>query len=188
MAPAAAFVFSALGTAVSAYGAIQQGRAAKAEAEMQARQQEAQAQVYENNAIRAGQQSIMEAQQAGREITHIKAQLNRALGRQRAAASASGLTLTGSVYDVGVDTAITAETDIHMATYRGRIGAMNAQTQAQDFLSQGVLSRYQANVTRAAGANRARSAKWTAAGMLLSGGASMASTFTFNKGTVGFRG
>ena len=146
---------AAAGAGISAYGQVQQGKAAKREADYSAATQD-------NNAITAGYAAIQEGQNAQREADQIREHRLRTIGSQRTAAAHSGLTLSGSVLDVMSDTSIQSEQDIQLALYRGQIGAYNQQGAATNF-------RNQATMTRMAGANAKRGAYFQAAGTLLSG-------------------
>ena len=148
---------SAAGTAVSAYGQVQQGRAAKAEAYTQAR-------LAEEDANAAGYAGIQQGQQAEREADKIKEQRDRVLHSQIAAVSKSGLTLSGSAVDVIRDTAIEAEKEVRMAKYRGDMDSYNSAQTARNY-------RNQASLYRMSGNNARRSAVWGATGTLLSGAA-----------------
>jgi hypothetical protein len=154
---------SAVGAGVSAYGALQQGRAAQREANYNAR-------VQDNNAISAGYAAIQEQQNASREADAIREQRLRTLSSQRVAAAHSGISLTGSFNDLALDTSIQSEKDIQMALYKGQIGAYNQQGVAQNY-------RTQASLTRMAGANAKRSSYYQAAGTLLSGAAQAGSSY-----------
>ena len=144
-----------IGTGMSAYSTIQQGKSARSAANFQAQQEE-------NAATVAGYQAIREGQQAQREAEQISGQRERVLGQQVAAASASGLTVSGSVTSVLEDTSLQVENDIAMAKYRGEVGAWNSAGQAKSLMTQ-------ASMTRVAGKNAYKSAKWAALGSVAQG-------------------
>lgn len=147
----------AAGAAVSAYGVIQQGRAANREANYQAG-------VDDNNAISSGYAAVQEQQNAAREAGSIRDDGRRALSSQRSAAANAGLMISGSVLDVMGDTAIESEKEAHMALYRGDINAYNQRNQGANYRNQAVL-------TRMSGANAKKASKLTAASTLLTGAA-----------------
>lgn len=152
----------AASAAVTVAGAVQQSQAAKAQGEAAQRQANFEAQVQENNATIAGYQAIEARKAADREAAQIQEQRLRVLGQQRAATSASGLTLSGSALDVMSDSAIQAEKDIQMAKYRGDVGAYNATNQSRDLQTSSIL-------TRMAGANAKAAARDRSTGALISG-------------------
>lgn len=143
------------GAVISAAGAIEQGRAARKQANYQAK-------VEENNATIAGYQAIEARKAADREADAIREQRLRVLASQKTAASAAGLTISGSVTDVMSDSAIAAEKDIQMAKYRGDVGAYNSTNEARNLRSQSIL-------TRQAGKNAQRASYFSAGGSLLTG-------------------
>lgn len=166
----AAAASSMAGAGVSAYGMVQQGRAARQEANYNAK-------IEENNAISAGYAAIQEQQAAQREADSLRDERIRALASQRTAVAASGLMLSGSALDVMGDTALESEKEIQMALYRGRIGSYNQTQQAANFRNRAVL-------TRMAGKNAARSYNMQAAGTFLSSAASTSSGYaSFKKGS-----
>lgn len=152
-----------VGTGVSAYGMIKQGQAQQREANYNAA-------VQDNNAISAGYAAIQEGQSAQREVDQLRETRTRNMGSQRAAAAASGVTISGSVLDTMGDSALQSEKDIQMAYYRGKVGAYNQSNQASNY-------RSQAGMTRTAGANAARSSYFQAGGSILSGFAQAGSSF-----------
>lgn len=155
-APLIPYIMAA-GAAVSAYGVIQQGRAAKREANYQAA-------MDENNAISSGYAAVQEQQNAAREADSIRDERLRVLSSQRSAAANSGLMISGSVNDVMMDSAIESEKEAQMAIYRGNINAYNMR-------QQGVNYRTQASLTRMAGSNAKKASRFTAGSTLLTGAA-----------------
>lgn len=100
----------AVGTAVAAYGAIQQGRAA-AEA----------ANFNRENALRNARIS---REQAARDAEAQGRRSRKIIGAMRAGYGASGITLEGSPLDVLEESAATAELDRQNIIYRGELRAM----------------------------------------------------------------
>lgn len=154
---------AAVGAGISAYSAIQQGKATQKEANYNAA-------VQENNAISAGYAAMQEQQAAAREVGTLREQRDRMFASNRTAAAASGLTLSGSVLDVMGDTSLQSEKEISMAYYRGNVNAQNSLNQASNMRSQAVM-------TRASGANAKRGAYFQAAGTLLSSAGSIGSSY-----------
>src|SRR5688572_29095657 len=102
--------------AMSAIGAIQQGNAAAAAAEQNARYAEHNALVAERN--RATVLSQTDSEAAGQQRDN-----RRQLSQIRAAYGASGLALEGSPLDVLEDTALEQELDVSTIRYSGQIKA-----------------------------------------------------------------
>lgn len=159
----ASTALAAVGTGISAYGLIQQGKSQQREANYNAA-------VQENNAISAGYAAMQEQQAAAREVDTLREQRDRMFASNRTAAAASGLTLSGSVLDVMGDTSLQSEKEISMAYYRGNVNAQNSLNQANNLRSQAVM-------TRNAGANAKRGAYFQSAGTLLSSAASIGSSY-----------
>jgi len=130
-----------VGAAISAYGQIQQGRAARAAAEYQSK-------VAQNNAIAA-------QRKAAEDERRFRVQTSRQLGTMRAAYGASGVTLEGSPLDVIDDSTFTAELDA--LTIRG--GGLQ---ESNAFLAESRLSRFQGRAAE-------RGSRLSAAGTLLGG-------------------
>ena len=158
----AGLALTAVSTAVSAFGQIQQGKAAEKQAQFQA-------QVARNNAIiaeRKAQDAIDRGKVAEAERRQETAQL---LARQRASAAAGGVLVdTGSILDIISDTAGLGELDA--LTIRA-----NAQREATGFRDQAAQFQNDASLTEAAGQNRRRASLINAGGTLLEGGAKVAS-------------
>ena len=151
------------GAGISAYGMVQQGKAQKAQMEYNAKS-------AENDAATAGYAALQEQQAAAREAEGQREQRLRVLGSQKAAASASGLTISGSVTDVMTDTSIQAEKEIQMALYRGEIGAYNQRNRS-------TALRSDASMSRSAGRSALTSSYWGATGALVSGFSSAAGSY-----------
>lgn len=148
---------SVVGAGISAYGMMQQGRAAKAEAEYNAK-------VQENNAVTAGYAAIQEQQAAQRDAENLREQRIRTMASQRTAVAHSGLAISGSAVDVLGDTSIASEREIQTVLYGGRVASYNAGQQGANYLRQ-------ASFSRAAGANAKRSAYLQAGSTLLTAAA-----------------
>lgn len=146
---------SLIGTGISAYGQIQQGKAANREAMYQAK-------VQDNMAISEGYAAIQEAQNAKREADTIRERNIRGMADNIAAAARSGLTITGSVTDTLTDNAIQSEKDAALALYTGEMAGYNRANRASGY-------RAQATLTRMSGANALRSSRIGAAGTVVSG-------------------
>lgn len=126
---------------ISAYGMYAQGQAQKEVGEYNAK-------IQENNALTARREAEFQAKR-------IRDQHLRIEGTQVAAASKSGLTISGSVNDVMNDSAQESEMDALVAIYKGQAGA-DAQTAAAR------LSRFEGN-------SAASNATIGAAGTLIGG-------------------
>ncbi len=154
LAAAAPYIMMA-GTAMSAYGMYAQGQAQYQSALFSAKRDEA-------NALNEGRAAVQAQEEAQREVDALKQQRMRILGEQAAAASKSGLTISGSVTDAMNDTAIQMETEIQMAKYRGAMNAYNSGQRASSYLDQATMTRY-------AGKSARNSANLSAAGTIISG-------------------
>lgn len=158
----ATLAVTALAAAASAYGQIQQGKAAKAQGKYQAT-------VMRNNQIlaqRAAEDARLRGEQAARQQRAKTAQL---VGRQRAALAGAGIEV-----DEGTALDITSETkgigELDALTIRS-----NAEREALGFEAQG--SNFEANARLATlqGQNAASASQSAAFGTLLSGAGSVAS-------------
>ena len=147
---------------MQAYGQMQQGKAAKAEANYRAALQR-------NNATRAeyaAQDALERGSEAERQ-QRVKGRL--LLGQMRAVLGSSGQVVDeGSAGELVVDQAGISEQDALTVRSNAEREAFGFRTQAQDF-------RSEAGLTEMAGANAARSSKFAAAGTLLSTGGTVAS-------------
>lgn len=126
----------AVGTAVSAYGSYQQGKATE-------RAMNYNAQVAEQNAKVAKDKAAYEA-----ELQASK--LRRAIGAQRAAQSGSGYLLSGTALDLQEDTTIQGEMDRLAILYGGEVESSNLKSEAQLARMQGKAAA-QAGTTAAFG-------------------------------------
>jgi hypothetical protein len=110
-------------TAVSAVGAIQQGKAAQASAKFNA-------DMMSRNAQIARQQAAAE-EEKHRRLTYMRQ------GAARAAYGASGVSIEGSPLDILEQSAAQEELDALNIRYRGEIGAQSAEGQADLSLMRG---------------------------------------------------
>lgn len=152
-----------LGAGMTAYSQIQQGKAADKAAQFQANEEQSAAQI-------AGQQALREQEQAAREVEQLRDTRLRAAGQNIAAASASGLTISGSVVESINDTSLQVEKDIAMAKYRGDVGAWNYSNNARSLMTQ---SRF----TRAGGATARKNSAWSALGTVVRGASNIAGSY-----------
>ena len=153
---AAALAMAAVGTAVSAYGAIQQGQAAKASANYNA-------QIAENNRIIAEQnrEYALRAGAAKAEQESLKGRV--ALGKIKAAQAASGVSGESESFgDVQVGAREANVLDVQNVLQRAQLEAYGFESQAANFEAESNLSRLE-------GANAAKAGKIGALGTLLSG-------------------
>ena len=143
------------GTAMSVYGQIQQGEAARIAGEDNQR-------IADNNAAIARSNADAEFNQQSLVAKNLRSRQERLAGAQRSAAANSGLLLNGSVADVMTDSQLQSQMDIH-ANYQdsnNRISGMLQQS--SDFTAQGSLAK-------TTGKNTQNSSYWGAGGSLLSG-------------------
>lgn len=138
---AIAAVVAVVGAGISAYGMYQQGQSQKKVAAYNA-------QLQQNSAIAARQESEAEA-------ARLRDRANRIRGSQITAASKSGLMLSGSVNDVMYDSSINSELDALTAIYKGQRSANTLNSQAA--------------ITRFEGESAAETAMWGAGGTILTG-------------------
>lgn len=168
-----ATVASVASGAVGAVGAIQQGRAAKAQADYQAR-------VAENNRILA-ERAAKQAEEAGELASHQARQRARQLiGRQRAIIAAGGGDVgVGSALDITSDTAAFGELDaLTIKT--------NAARDAANYRAQGANFQADADLARARGSTALTSSYFNAGGTILSTAGNVASKwYNFKSPRVG---
>lgn len=153
---------SALGAATSVYGSIQQGQAAKAQADYQAA-------VARNNAVLASRAAADARSQGEVAAANRARQGAQLLGRQRATLASNGVLVDqGSALDLTSDTA--GQNELDQLTIRN-----NAERQALGFEAQGMNYGSQAGLDTAAGSNAASAGYTRAFGSALSGAGSVAS-------------
>jgi hypothetical protein len=137
---------AAVGSAVSAVGMVQQGRAQSAAAEANAQAMETQA--------------AQERLAAGAREESFRRETRQFLGTQRAALAQAGVGLSGSAYDVARTSAVNAEMDALNIRYEGELAARGLQGQA-------AMSRFDGKQARTA-------ANWGAGAALLQGASNYA--------------
>ena len=137
---------------VSAMGSIQEGQAAKAQAD-------AQAKASEYNAAVTRIQADVARQQAGAREEQQRRGARQVMGRQRAAIAQSGVGFIGSALDIAEQSAAAAELDALTMRYEGELAARGLLAQAEGDL-------YGAKVQRAAG-KQAQTAGYLQAGSTL---------------------
>jgi len=154
---AAVPIMMAVGTGVSIFGQVQQGRAARAEAETEAAWQEYNARLAEQEAKVRDQQANVQTADAQKEARQLKA-------RQRAQIAASGMAMSGSPLLVMNETAANLERSILEVSRRGAV-------EAQQLRSQAGMSLFQAETAKLRGRNAQKAAYIGALGSGLSGAA-----------------
>lgn len=128
--PVISLAATAVGTAVSAYGAYQQGQAASAAADYQA-------QVARNNAIIARQNANAAVDAAAAKAQDNDMRTRAMLGEALASQGANGLDVnTGSAVDVRAGTAQVGRTNTLRIVDAGQKEARNYLAQANNFTAQ----------------------------------------------------
>jgi|GEM_PF-2225034 len=125
------------GTAMSALSSIQQGQAASAAAD-------AQAQAADYNARASDINARVARRAAGAEADRTRGQNERQLASMRAAAGASGATMSGSNLGLVGDAAMQLEYDALLQRYQGEVQASAHQNRAG-------LDRYESATARQSG-------------------------------------
>jgi multidrug resistance efflux pump len=143
-------------TAVSAMGAIEQGKAAQQEANARA-----QANIY--NAKVKEMQAGIERQQANAREEQQRRRARQVLGQQRGAIAESGVGFIGSALDIAEESATRAELDALTIRYEGELASKGLLADAEQ-------ERYESKVNVMAGKNAMRGAYLSATSALLSGG------------------
>lgn len=110
----ASTILSVVSGVVGAIGAIQQGNAAAASAEYNAK-------VDQRNQVIEDQNRGLALQQASAEADDKRRETRRLLSSMRASYGASGIELAGSPLDVLEDTAIESELDASRIEFQGRV-------------------------------------------------------------------
>lgn len=157
---AAALPLMIASTAMQAIGSIQQGKAAQAEAEYNAK-------LSEHNAKVMQIQAQVEGQQTARREEAQRRQAREVMGRQAAGLAQAGVGFSGSALDITEESAQAAELDALNIRYGG-------QLKAQGLLADAEMQRAQAAGQRFAGANAKRAGYIGAGSAILSGGAGIA--------------
>lgn len=159
----------AIGTGVSVMGAMQQGKAAQAQAKYQAA-------VSENNAATARMQAADALERGKIEEQQHRTKVTRLLGEQRANIAASGFELGDMTsQDIFGDTAALGELDALNIRNNAKREAWGYEVQAGNFNADASLSRM-------SGRNSRTASMWQAGGDLLSGASKFANNYVdFNK-------
>ena len=166
---AVALAATVAATAISAYGSMQQGKAAKAQGRYQQ-------QVMANNQILA-QRAAKDARERGKRAEFEQNLKTRQLiGRQQAVLAGNGVL-------VGQDTALDITTDTAEA---GKYDALtirsNAEREALGYEAQGVNFENQGNLARMGGDATARAGNMAALGSVVGGASSVAGKwYDFNR-------
>ena len=158
-----------VGTVISAYGQIQAGRAAAAQANYQSK-------VAQNNQIIA-QQNAEAARDKGRADAEDKRrETAQRAGRQRAQLAAQGFDVSeGTSLDILSDTAELGELDVL------RIEA-DADQRARNYQIQGDNLQAESDLLKVSGKNAARAGQIGAFSTLLTGGAKAGQSYLDSKG------
>jgi len=147
-------------TAISAIGAIQQGKAAEAQAEAQDQANKYNARVKE---IQAG----VEREAAGRREEQQRRKARQVLGEQRAALAQSGIGMMGSALDIEEQSATAAELDALNIRYEGEMAAKGLLYDAE-------AEKFEGRANLAAGANAKKASYLKTGSAILSGGTDIA--------------
>lgn len=135
---------SAVSGVIGALGAIQAANAQAAAAEYNARIQERNAIIADQNRKQAIETSEIAASDKRREN-------RRVLASMRAAYGTSGLELVGSPLDVLEDTAVEQELDTQRIRYEGRLRAREGAIQMLGLREDATLSRMEGKAAKTAG-------------------------------------
>lgn len=138
------------GAAISAVGAIQQGKAAKAAADFNA-------QVSRNNATIAQQDAQLEREQAQRDAYQVDRETRLRLGSITAQQGHAGGAQAGSVLDILGDSAAQGELEKQDVIYQGELRARSHLNRASGFQNQAGLDVMQGRSARKASTLRAGS-------------------------------
>lgn len=162
-------------TAMSAFGAIQQGNAQAATYRAQAQAQEYNATIEKNNAQMAASQANAQEEQQRRKFAMMQ-------GEAIAGAAQSGAGLSGSNKDVIEQNALMNELDALTIRYQG-------QKDYQGFMAQSELDKYGAKMSRFNASTAERAGYMKAGSSILSGISSYAASnnglLSGSKGGIG---
>lgn len=136
-------VLTAVSGAVSAVGAIQQGNAAQAAANYNAK-------VHERNAIIADQDRRASVKQAQVDAEDKRRDNRRTLSTLRAAYGGSGLEMAGSPLDVLEDSALELELDASRIEYEGRVKNREGGIRSTQSRESATLSRMEGSAAKSA--------------------------------------
>lgn len=137
-------IFSVVSGVIGAIGAIQQANAQAKAAEYDAKVQEKNATIADQNRISSIRQADVDAEDKAREH-------RRTLSSIRTAYGGSGLTMEGSPLDVMEDSALEAELDVDRIAYEGRARNREGGIQSDSFVQEAQLSRMSGEAAKAAG-------------------------------------
>lgn len=135
---------SAVSGVIGALGAIQSANAQAAAAEYNAK-------IQERNAIIADQNRKQAIQTAEITATDKRRDNRRILASMRAAYGTSGLEMAGSPLDVLEDTAVEQELDVQRIRYEGRARAREGAIQMLGLREEATLSRMEGQAAKTAG-------------------------------------
>ena len=168
--PVAAAVAGAIGTAVSAAGALQASSA-------QAESSRYQAQVARNNQVAAYQNAEYATQAAAQKATDTSLKGAERLAAVRAGIAANGIDVnTGSAADVQTSQRQTGVLETENEVQKGALQAYGYRSQASNFGAQAALDSASAK-------NEAAAGPISAAGTLLGGASSLGSQWVKMNGT-----
>jgi hypothetical protein len=144
-----------LGLVTSVVGTAATAKSQRQEADMTAA-------LYERNAQVADQYATMQEEQAAFNAGQIKSQNDRKIASQRAAYGASGVTTEGSPIMVIADAEAQSEIDQLAERYEGAVDAQRTRSEAGN-------NRFQAQIARQVGKNKAQGTLIDGFGKVLSG-------------------
>lgn len=166
-------VASAASTAVSVMGAIQQGKAAQAQANYQA-------QVSQNNAQVAQWQAADAIERGKRDEAEHRQKVARMIGTQRAGIAGSGFELGDlTSQDILGDTAAMGEIDALTIRTNAKREAWGYEVGANNYMAE-------AGLQKAAGKNAKTASYWSAGGDLLSGASKFGANYADNAAKFGW--
>jgi hypothetical protein len=151
------YIVAAVGAGVAAYGAVQQGNAAKEAATFNAQRAVDNSRIAIENAGIERQNALFAAQQQDR-LTYQR------LGAIRAAAGVTGTTMEGSALDLLGDAAAQSELERQNILYSGELRARSRLNEARGFQSTAALDLFSGQQAERAGYLRAGSELMSGAG------------------------
>jgi len=165
------------GLALSAYGQIRAGQAAKRQGEAGKRAAESEAQLAEYNAAVADLQAQDAVARGGQEESKFRTNVRTMIGSQRAGFAGSNVDVAyGSAVDVQTDAAFLGELDALTIRTNAAREAWGYQVQGEDLRRRAEITRKEGVMAAEAGRAQAGSAYWGAAGTLLTGTSSLLET------------
>lgn len=132
-------------------GGYLQGRAARQQANAQAAQAQANADIAYNNAQRLQEQAETQAQNNAINEENKRRRLLQQQGQQRANIGAAGITASGSALAAMADSQFNMEQDLAIERYNGRQKVDNIFQQSTDSVNQGDIYAANARAYRKAG-------------------------------------